>query len=80
MGWLYGIGISLVFLLFVLCFFSSFSYFLHCHSNSQKKNITVKEFVQMPNCNLAEFIHNKWLQAAGYEGGDLYVITMNEYI
>src|SRR5450631_3806638 len=42
--------------------------------------MTAEEFAQMPNCNLAESIHNKWLQASGNKGGDLYVATMDDYI
>jgi hypothetical protein len=34
----------------------------------------------MPNCNLAESIHNKWLQASDNKGGDLYVATVDDYI
>ena len=35
--------------------------------------MTAEEFAQMPNCNLAESIRIKWLQASGNKGGDLYV-------
>ena len=34
----------------------------------------------MPSCNLAESVHNKWLQASGNKGGDLYVATVDDYI
>jgi hypothetical protein len=34
----------------------------------------------MPSCNLAEFVHNKWLQASGNKGGDLYVATVDDFI
>ena len=34
----------------------------------------------MPSCNLAETVHNKWLQASGNKGGDLYVATVDDYI
>jgi hypothetical protein len=64
-------------LFFVLSFF--FAYFLHNHSNSQEKIMTAKEFAQMPNCNLAKSIHNKWLQASGNKGGDLYVATVDDF-
>jgi hypothetical protein len=46
----------------------------------QEKIMTAEEFAQMPNCNLAESIHNKWLQASGNKGGDLYVATVDDYI
>jgi hypothetical protein len=42
--------------------------------------MTVEEFAQMSNCNLAEFIHNKWLQASGNKSDDLYVATVDDYI
>ena len=34
----------------------------------------------MPSCNLAETVHNKWLQASGNKGGDLYVAAVDDYI
>jgi hypothetical protein len=34
----------------------------------------------MPSCNLAETMHNKWLQASGNRGNDLYVATVDDYI
>ncbi len=34
----------------------------------------------MPSCNLAETVHNKWLQASGNKGNDLYVSTVDDYI
>jgi hypothetical protein len=39
-----------------------------------------EEFVQMSNCNLNEFIHNKWLQASGNKDGNLYVTTVDDHI
>ena len=42
--------------------------------------MTVEEFAQMSNYNLAESIHNKWLQASGNKGGDLYVAAVYDYI
>jgi hypothetical protein len=42
--------------------------------------MTAEEFVQMPNCNLVESIHNKWLQVSGNKGSDLYVATVDDYI
>jgi hypothetical protein len=61
-------------------YFWIFAYFLYCHSILQEKIMTAEEFAQMPNCNFAEFIHNKWLQAFGNKGGDLYVATVDDYI
>jgi hypothetical protein len=34
----------------------------------------------MSSCNLAESVHNKWLQASGNKGGDLYVATVDDFI
>lgn len=34
----------------------------------------------MPSCNLAETVHNKWLQASGNNGSDLYVATVDDFI
>ena len=34
----------------------------------------------MPSCNLAETVHNKWLQASGNKGGNLYVAAVDNYI
>ena len=42
--------------------------------------MTAEEFAQMFNCNIAESIHNKWLQASDNKGGDVYVATVNDYI
>jgi hypothetical protein len=63
-----------------LSFFSSFAYFLLCHSILQEEIMTAEEFAQMSNCNLVKSIHNKWLQASGSKGGDLNKATMNDYI
>ena len=42
--------------------------------------MSLSDFAQMPSCNLAESVHNKWLQASGNKGGDLYVATVDDYI
>jgi hypothetical protein len=60
--------------------FGSFVYFLYFHFLLQEKIMTGDEFAQMPNCSLAESIHNKWLQASGNKGGDLYVAIVDHYI
>jgi hypothetical protein len=39
-----------------------------------------EELAEMPSCNLAETIHNKWLQASGNNGGDLYVATVDDFV
>ena len=34
----------------------------------------------MPSCNLAETVHNKWMQASGKNGGDLYVAAVDDCV
>lgn len=34
----------------------------------------------MPSCNLAESVHNKWLQASSNKGGDLFVAALDNYV
>ena len=34
----------------------------------------------MPSCNLVETIYNKWLQAFGNKGGNLYIAIVDDYI
>jgi hypothetical protein len=34
----------------------------------------------MPSCNLAETVHNKWLQQSGNRGNDLYVATVDDFV
>ena len=67
-------------LFFVSSYFCSFAYFLHYHSILQEKIMTAEEFAQMPNCNMAESIHNKWFQTSNNKGDNLYVPTVNDYI
>ena len=38
------------------------------------------KLVEMPSYNLAKTVHNKWLQAFGNKGGDLYVAVVDDYI
>jgi hypothetical protein len=42
--------------------------------------MTTHDFAQILNCNLAESIHNKCLQKSGKNVGDLYVVTLDDYI
>ncbi len=42
--------------------------------------MTPDELAEMPSCNLAETIHNKWLQQSGNKGNDLYVATVDDYV
>ena len=34
----------------------------------------------MPSCNLAEIVHNKWLQQSGNRGNDLYIATVDDLV
>ena len=34
----------------------------------------------MPSCNLAESVHNKWLQVSGNSGGNLYVAIVDDFV
>lgn len=36
--------------------------------------------MQVPTCNLAETVHNKWMQQSGKRGADLYVATVDDYV
>ena len=62
-------------ILLLLYFTISFIYIV-----LQEKTLSTDELAEMPSCNLAETIHNKWLQASGNKGGDLYVATVDDYI
>ena len=68
----------------LLFFFPDFSFFfvllLLLHFSNHEKVLTQDQLAEMSSCNLAESVHNKWLQASGNKGGDLYVATVNDYI
>jgi len=81
MGWFHGTGTSpfclicfpfILFSLYVLPLILLFPY--------QEKILTLDQLAEMSSCNLAESVHNKWLQASGNKGGDLYVATVDDYI
>ena len=81
MGWIYGVGkyssfsySSFSFLLLLQCI-----YWLYI-SSFQEKFLTPNELAKMPSCNLAEIVLNKWLQASGNKGGDLYIAAVDDYI
>jgi hypothetical protein len=50
------------------------------HRRGVRFRIFEEELGEMPSCNLAETIHNKWLQASGNNGGDLYVATVDDFV
>lgn len=61
-------------------FFHSPPIFLHHLSIEHERIMIAKEFLQIPNCNIAESIYNKWLQAFGHKVGNLYVAVVDDSI
>ena len=43
------------------------------------QNLTPEELADIPTCNLAETIHNRWLQSSGNRGSDLFVATTDDW-
>ena len=43
------------------------------------QNLTADELADIPTCNLAETVHNKWMQASGKRGSDLFVATTDDW-
>src|SRR5665213_3149026 len=81
MGWVHGTGTSpFCFIFFHVIYFSLFVLPLILLFPYQEKVLTQDQLAEMPSCNLAESVHNKWLQASGNTGGDLYVATVDDYI
>ena len=39
------------------------------------QDLDMEQLAEMPSCNLAEIVHNKWLQMSGNRGFCLYVAT-----
>ena len=48
--------------------------------SDQEKVLTQDQLAEIPSCNLAGSVHNKWLQASYNKGEDLYVTTVDDYI
>ena len=42
--------------------------------------MTIEERTEMPTCNLAEIVHNKWLQQSGNKMICLYEATVDDMI
>ena len=42
--------------------------------------ISEDEMAEMPSCNLAESVHNKWLQQSGKKGNDFFVATVDDMV
>ena len=81
MGWIYGVNKYSSFI------YSSFSFLplLQCIywiyiSSLQDKFLTPDELAEMPSCNFTKTVHNKWLQASGNKGGNLYIAVVDDYI
>ena len=44
------------------------------------QRLSEADLAEMPSCNLAETVHNKWLQQSGNHGNDLYVATVDDLV
>ena len=44
------------------------------------QRLSEAELAEMPLCNLAETVHNKWLQQSGNRGNDLYIATVDDLV
>ena len=44
------------------------------------QKLTTAELADIPTCNLAETVHNKWMQASGKRGSDLFVATCDDWV
>jgi hypothetical protein len=44
------------------------------------QDLSESELAEMPSCNLAETVHNKWLQQSGDRGKDLFVATVDDFV
>jgi len=44
------------------------------------QNLSKFELAEMPSCNLAETIHNKWFQQSGNRGNDLHITIVDDYV
>ena len=44
------------------------------------QRLSKADLAEMPSCNLAETVHNKWLQQSGNRGNDLYVATVDDLV
>ena len=45
-----------------------------------EQGLTEDELGLIPTCNLAETVHNKWLQQSEKRGTDLYIATVDDYV
>ena len=44
------------------------------------QRLSKADLAEMPSCNLAETVHNKWLQQSGNCGNDLYVAIVDDLV
>ena len=68
------------FFLFFSTFPSLYVASLTLDSSKHEKVLSEDQLAEMPSYNLAESVYNKWLQASGKKGGDIYVATVDDYI
>ena len=47
---------------------------------SNVQRLSEADLAEMLSCNLAETVHNKWLQQSGNRGNDLYVATVDDLV
>ena len=50
------------------------------HYQLVSQPLSTAQLAEMPSCNLAETVHNKWLQQSGKRGNDLYVATVDDFV
>ena len=51
-----------------------------CVVSGLSQNLSLDERADMPSCNLAEIVHNMWLQQSGNQMTCLYEATMDDLI
>ena len=44
------------------------------------QRLSEANLAEMPSYNLAETVHNKWLQQSGNRGNDLYIATVDDLV
>ena len=81
MGWIYIIGMYFSFSYSSFSFLPSLQCIYWLYISSFKENfLTPDALAEMLSCNLAEIVHNKWLQTSRNKEGDLYIAVVDDYI
>ena len=44
------------------------------------QRLSKAKLAEMPSCNLAKTVHNKWLQQSSNRGNDLYIATVDDLV